>query len=126
MNEHIIERLSRMQDFQIEERTDYWNVRTLHKSGCWFKIVLPKNCFEWFATVPSKDLYEFSGVIRQDSMTGTLEKKQIDDSRKTDVREEKVVLKDESPAGQSYWSNKTYEQWVEFYKRIPKSPNQNR
>src|SRR5213594_3523885 len=51
MHEHIVERLSRIQDVQIEERTDSWNVRILHKSGCWFEIVLPKNCFEWFATL---------------------------------------------------------------------------
>ena len=82
----------KLDSIQFDEKSGRLSFTTKLSVG----VVHSTTANEW---VPTKNLYEFTGVGDSDAMTGLLRKKTIQDSGTATATEENIVLKGKGPAG---------------------------
>ena len=66
--------------------------------------------------VPSRDTYSFEGVLREESITGSLQRKQILPNGKEVTESEAITLKRTPDDAQQ--ANKSYEEWLKANEEI--------
>ena len=69
--------------------------------------------------VPSKDVYLFSGKLENNQITGSLEHNILNSEEQSPLTEELIL--EGGKETDSYWKDKTYEEWEKFYEPILKS-----
>lgn len=70
--------------------------------------------------VPSKNLYEFNGVIGKNGMTGTLRRKFVQEDQTEPAYEENITLKARTAADGDSAAGESFEQWLSRWNEVLK------
>ena len=104
--------LSEIENLTLDGKTGHISFRAKMSIG----MVHSRKEGTW---VPSKDLYFFKGIMSDDRIEGTLERKSEDEPNRGGVKE-KIALKGRKGKDE-FWDNMTYQEWKDFYAPIVKS-----